>query len=125
MVISLPVCHPARQIAVDLDGPTPLLTRVDAAPNLPDELCQAAKSGDMRGLKAALASNVDVNARDADGHTALVLAIQHDHAAIVRELLTHGADVKTADSRGYTPLKAARIRGNLAVITALKNFATH
>jgi ankyrin repeat protein len=79
----------------------------------------------MRDLKAALATNVDVNARDADGHTALILAIQHDHAAAVRELLVHGASATAADSQGNTPQKAARLRGNSAILVALRNFATH
>jgi uncharacterized protein len=88
-------------------------------------LWTAAKSGDMSGLQAVLTSNVDVNAFDADGETALILAIQHNHVDIVRALLTHGANPNTADSRGFTPLRAARARANLAILTALENNGRH
>jgi len=65
----------------------------------------------MSGLQAVLAGNVDVNALNAKGQTALILAIQNNHVDIVRALLTHGANPNAADSRGFTPLRAARIRG--------------
>jgi ankyrin repeat protein len=79
----------------------------------------------MSGLQAALAGNVDVNALDANGQTALILAIQHNHVDIVRALLTHGANPNTADSRGFTPLRAARTRGNLAILAALERNGRH
>jgi ankyrin repeat protein len=88
-------------------------------------LTQAAKSGDMAGLQAALAGNVDVNALDSQGQTALVLAIQNNHVGVVRALLAHGANPNTANSRGLTPTRAARIRGNFAIVTALENNGRH
>jgi hypothetical protein len=83
-------------------------------------LWQAAKNGDMSGLQAALAGNVDVNALNAKGQTALILAIQNNHVDAVRALLAHGANPNTADSHGFTPLRAARVRGNWAILTALE-----
>ena len=74
----------------------------------------------MGGLQAALAGDVDVNALDAKGQTALILAIQNNHLAVVRELLAHGANPNTPDSHGFTPLRAARIRANFAILTALE-----
>jgi len=88
-------------------------------------LCLAAKSGDIRGLEAALAGNVDVNALDTNGQTALVLAIQNNHVDIVRALLAHGANPNTPNSRGLTPVRAARIRGNFAIVTALERNGRH
>jgi ankyrin repeat protein len=79
----------------------------------------------MSGLEAALAGNVDVNALDAHGQTALILAIQNNHVAIVRALLAHGANPNTADSRGFTPLRAARIRANFAILNALERNGRH
>ena len=75
----------------------------------------------MSGLQAALASNVDVNALNADGQTALILAIQNNHVDAVRALLAHGANPNTPNSRGFTPLRAARARANLAILTALES----
>ena len=79
----------------------------------------------MSGLEAALAGNVDVNALDAHGQTALILAIQNNHVDIVRALLAHGANPNTADSRGYTPLRAARTRANFAILEALERNGRH
>jgi ankyrin repeat protein len=61
-----------------------------------------------------------VNAFDAHGQTALILAIQNNHVAIVRALLAHGANPNTADSHGLTPLRAARMSPNLAILPALE-----
>ena len=98
----------------------PAPTPAAAASNPPNELWLAAKSGDMSGLLAALAGNVDVNALNLNGQTALILAIQNNHLALVRALLAHGANPNTADSRGFTPLRAARMRANFAILTALE-----
>jgi ankyrin repeat protein len=85
----------------------------------------AAKSGDVSGLQAAFASNVDVNAPDENGETALILAIQNNRVEAVRALLAHGANPNTADARGRTPLRAARVRGNLAILMALEHNGKH
>jgi ankyrin repeat protein len=74
----------------------------------------------MSGLQAALAGNVDLNALSEDGKTALILAIQNNHVDVVRTLLAHGANPNTPDSHGFTALRAARIRGNFAILTALE-----
>jgi RNA polymerase sigma factor (sigma-70 family) len=103
----------------------PAPTPAAAASSTSNELWLAAKSGDMSRLQAALAGNVDVNALDANGQTALILAIQHNHTDIVRVLLAHGANPNMADSRGFTPLRAARSRGNLAILAALERNGRH
>jgi RNA polymerase sigma-70 factor (ECF subfamily) len=102
-----------------------IATPAAAASTPPDGLCRAAEDGDTRALKAALADNADVNGQDANGHTALILAIQTEHVAIVKELMAHGADPNKADSKGNTPQKVARIRNNLAILVALKGNGAH
>jgi ankyrin repeat protein len=72
-----------------------------------------------------LAENVDVNALDAKGETALILAIQNNHVEIVKTLLAHGANPNTPDARGFTPIRAARIRANFAITSALERTARH
>jgi ankyrin repeat protein len=103
----------------------PAPTSAAGASNPPDELWIAAKNGDMNGLQAALASNVDVNALSESGQTALILAIQNNHLEIVRALLAHGANPNLADSRGFTPIRAARTRANFAILTALERNGRH
>jgi DNA-directed RNA polymerase specialized sigma24 family protein len=85
-----------------------------------DELYRAAQSGDRSGLQDALANNVDVNAFDAKGHTALILAIQHGQLDAVKTLLAHGANPNKADSKGTTPLGAAYSRGNFEILKAVQ-----
>jgi uncharacterized protein len=74
----------------------------------------------MNGLQAALNANVDVNALDAKGQTALIIAIQSNHVAVVKALLAHGANPNTPNSRGLTPLRAARSRDNFAILAVLE-----
>jgi ankyrin repeat protein len=80
----------------------------------------------MPGLQAAFAGNPDVNALDADGHSALVLAIQNNHLRAVKALLAHGANPNTPDSRGYTPMRVARMQSNnLELLNALELSGKH
>jgi hypothetical protein len=66
-------------------------------------------------VHALLAAGADVNAADADGHTALVYAIvrqspvsARDVLEAVRELLKFGADTNAHDRAGMSPLIHAR-----------------
>ncbi|XP_021375917.1 ankyrin-1-like [Mizuhopecten yessoensis] len=51
--------------------------------------------------------DIDVDKRDASNNTALHLACQQEHLAIVQRLLRHGADVNARDCLDRTPLFAA------------------
>jgi uncharacterized protein len=88
-------------------------------------LYQAADSGDLRQLQAALAGNVDVNVPDAKGRRALILAIQKGHVDAVKMLLAHGANPNTPDARGTTPMSAAYSRGNLEIQNVLNRALRH
>jgi uncharacterized protein len=79
----------------------------------------------VSGLQSALAGNVDVDAFDENGETALILAIQHNRVEAVRMLLAHGANPNTPDAHGHTPIRAARIRDNFAIKTALERNGKH
>ncbi|MGE4565840.1 MAG: serine/threonine protein kinase [Victivallaceae bacterium] len=54
----------------------------------------AAKNGDVAVIRRKLAAGVDVNAVDANGYTALMLAAFRNHEPLVRFLLARGADRK-------------------------------
>jgi Ankyrin repeats (3 copies) len=81
------------------------------------ELRQAAETGDAPKLQQLLDKQPDVDARDASGRTALLLAALHGQAHAVDVLLAHGADPNAADANGNTPLKAA-IEGHQPAIAA-------
>ena len=86
----------------------------------PDQLWRAAESGDTQAVRAALDSQVDVNARDSEGNTALMIATRHGRTKAVLALLAHGADPNLPDTKGFTPLRIASSTGNSTIIGALQ-----
>ena len=71
------------------------------------QLRHAAEIGDVVTLQALLDRQPDVDARDANGRTALMLATLRGRAPAVDLLLAAGADANAVDARGTTPLQAA------------------
>jgi hypothetical protein len=94
------------------------------APSFLDDgtaLRAAAGRGDLSALHRLLsAPKPEVDARDASGRTALMLAVLGDHPQAVDTLLAAGANPNAADANGTTPLKAALAGGRLAIATALE-----
>jgi Meckel syndrome type 1 protein len=86
----------------------------------PDQLWKSAEVGDVPGLQAAIDANVNINSRDSEGRTALMLAARHGQTKAVLALLADGADPNVADSKGFTPLRIANSAGNSSIIVALK-----
>jgi ankyrin repeat protein len=81
------------------------------------DLRRAAETGDLTELQTLLDKQPDIDARDAGGRTALMLATLHGQTRAVDVLLAHGADPNAADARGITPLQAA-VGGNYPDIVA-------
>jgi hypothetical protein len=88
-------------------------------------LRQAAQSGDTRRLEALLDEQIDVDARDSAGRTALMLAVIGGQAQAVDALLARGADPNAADSSGTTPLAAALAANHADIIAALRRAGAH
>jgi N-acyl-D-amino-acid deacylase len=74
---------------------------------LPPELVKSIREGDLNAVTNQLDAGVDVNARDADGNTPLLLAASHAGADCVELLLKKGADVNAANTFGATALVRA------------------
>ena len=88
------------------------------APLPPDSFARAVATRNDLLLDLCLAEDVDVNGRDADGRTALLVAmLQRDHA-LARRLIDGGADVDIADQAGLTPLMVAAREGELDLLAA-------
>ena len=66
---------------------------------LPAELAKAIRDGDLKAVRAQLDGGVDVNARDADGNTPLLLAAVCAGPEFVELLLKKGADVNAMARR--------------------------
>ncbi len=132
--------------------PTPKKAEPNQTDPVPDkklgELQAAARSGDVKKVKALLKANaaiqdkfsliwaaqdghdqvvseliktgVDVNSRSAAGGThALALACQNGHLGIVQALIEAGADVNKPAIDGWTPLMKASYFGHEEIVRVL------
>jgi hypothetical protein len=89
-------------------------------PTDPAALRSAAETGDVRQLRALLGAKVRIDAPDAHGRTALMLAALRGQAESVDVLLAQGADPNAADANGTTPLQAALAADKPAIVAALR-----
>jgi hypothetical protein len=82
---------------VDTGGPR-------AATPAVDDLVAAIRNGDARAVRKLLDTGADVNARDAEGNTPLILAAFYASPECLELLIEKGADVNAANKAGATPL---------------------
>jgi len=75
-----------------------------ADPLAEDQLRQAAYEGVLSIVKEKISQGVNVNAVDAEGHTALIFAAFNGHSEILIDLLNAGAVVDSRDMMGRTAL---------------------
>lgn len=81
-------------------------------------LIEAARQGDLNAV-SRLASASEVNAKEADGTTALHWAARNDDREMAGVLLRLGADPKAANRYGVTPLQLAAVNGSAALTAML------
>jgi hypothetical protein len=79
----------------------------------------AAASGDLAEVEWFLHNGVDVNAKDEDGLTALLWAIECGQIAVVKYLVAKGADVNAKNKDDVTPLMLAACNGQLDIVEFL------
>ena len=82
-------------------------------------LVNAAAQQDQQALRALLKAGVAVNARRADGVTALLWAAHWDDLPTAEMLLRAGAHVNLADDHGVTPLMRACMNASIAMVEKL------
>src|ERR1700722_4844548 len=75
------------------------------------KLLNAARTGNMKGMMAALDAGADVNARDRNQNTPLIEATCDGHLHLARLLIASGADVNAKNNCQDTPLLGAAIGG--------------
>jgi ankyrin repeat protein len=83
------------------------------------EVVVAAKAGDTAAVRALVRRKADVNAREADGTTALHWAVRIGAQPTVDLLLEAGADVNAVNRYGVTPLSVAAQAGNAVMLETL------
>ncbi|KAJ1322975.1 ankyrin repeat domain-containing protein 50 [Microdochium nivale] len=83
-------------------------------------LHKVAKTGDDYFARLLLRKHhVEIDARDGQGATPLILAAASGHIDIVQMLLQCGADMEARDATGRTPLIGAAIQGHFGTVRAL------
>jgi ankyrin repeat protein len=82
-------------------------------------LIDAVKAQDLQAVRTLLKQEVNVNATEADGFTALHWAAQRNHLPLVELLLGAGANAVASTRYNITPLYLAATNGNAAMIERL------
>ncbi len=78
------------------------------------------KTGNVEKINALLAEGVSVDARDAQGETALMQAVRRNDEAIVQTLLELGADINASHAQtGLTALRVAIEDNNAPLVSFL------
>jgi ankyrin repeat protein len=79
----------------------------------------AVKSWDRETVAMSIKEGFNVNAKDKDGYTALLIAAEKGDPEMTRLLLEKGAEVNARDKDGYTALMYVAYAGNLEMAKIL------
>ena len=77
------------------------------------------KQGNIEKIRKYLANNVNINAVDSDGKTALMWACQSGHFEIAITLISSGADINAKDKNGKTAINYSAESGNVELMKLL------
>ena len=83
-----------------------------------DDLVKAASTGNLPRVHALLEEGVDVDLKNNNGTSALIVSIEEGHEEVVLTLLNRGANVDQAKN-GVTALIRASSNGQEAIVQAL------
>lgn len=84
-----------------------------------DDLIEAVKAEDARRVQSLITGGVDVNAKDANGDTALVVAAREGKTAVIKTLMDGKADPDIGDRRGTLPVTHAVQKGHVETLDAM------
>ena len=93
----------------------PLQAAAEKPAKAPKAWFEAAGYGNKARLEK-LRPQVNVNAKNYSGWTALHLSADKGHLAVVKWLVAQGADMEAQDKNGRTALHKSAYRGHLAVV---------
>jgi ankyrin repeat protein len=80
--------------------------------------------GDLHGVRALVASGVDLGGCDYDGRTPLHLAASEGQLSIVKYLAVHGVELEPVDRWGGTPLSDAQKGNHTSIVQFLTTALT-
>ncbi|MDQ3230639.1 MAG: ankyrin repeat domain-containing protein [Pseudobdellovibrionaceae bacterium] len=82
-------------------------------------LFRLAREGDLDAIQTLQLPLELLNAKDAKGHSALMLAAYNGHKELTRYLLDEGADPNSQDQAGNSILMGAAFKGDLPIVKML------
>jgi ankyrin repeat protein len=100
--------------------PTQTVPPKQVDPAINNKLITAAKSGSEYRVSRLLTQGADPNARNSNGHTALMMASVYGHLEVVTTLLKSGADKNLKSTSGSTALDFAKLYNNTSLFDYLR-----
>jgi len=97
-----------------------LIETSESTPELYSELFRAVNFNDYDEVKWLIEAGVDIEARNNEGRTALMLASRGGHTYVVKLLIEAGANVNVQDNEGSTALMLADQYGHTRVAELLR-----
>lgn len=79
----------------------------------------SARSGDMDAVQGFVSKGINVNIKDDNGNTPLIISAGYGHIGTVEYLLSKGADIHIKGANGYTALMYAAERNQDKIVTLL------
>ncbi len=79
----------------------------------------AAQEGNVEICRYLLSKGADINGKNMQGETALIVALKRAHPEVAQALVDSGADVNLTDTQGQTPLMLAAALNNTSIVEAL------
>jgi hypothetical protein len=79
----------------------------------------AARDGSLVRLRALISAGADINVKDSEGWSPLMVAALKGHAKVVVLLLSHGAHIEAKNNSGWTALRFASSVGDTEIMTLL------
>jgi len=91
---------------------------------LDKKLIENVKNKDIEAIKHSIKIGANVNARDEDGKTGLMIACEKGNFEIVNLLINEYAKLDLRDNKGRTALHYACLQSNLRIVSSIlsKNF---
>jgi uncharacterized protein len=93
-----------------------LLAATLPAHGQPQAWFAATEQGDLPALQRLAASGQAIDARNAQGQTALLVATHRNHMAVAQWLIARGANVNAQDDISDSPYLLAGARGRLEIL---------
>lgn len=83
------------------------------------DIFSAARSGDLKKIQELIEFGIDVNSKNENGHSPLMLASYNGHYEAAKFLLDLGADVQSVDNSSNSILMGVVFKGHASIFELL------